>query len=84
MKEGNPPSDYAIEALVRGRRGGLPRTLGLTAMRSLLVAPGLYFAGMRGKKLLVGALAASASITLGMIVLRSLRRDVSPASEPVE
>lgn len=74
MDKPHPPSDYAIEALVRGRPGGLRRTVVLTAWRSLLIAPGLYVAGVRDKRLIWGSLAASASITLGMIVLRTARK----------
>jgi hypothetical protein len=74
MEEGAPPSDYAIEALVRGRPGGLSRTAVLTAWRSLLIAPGLYVAGVRGKCLAWGSVAASVSITLGMIAIRAARK----------
>ena len=77
MEEGSPPSDYAIEALVRGRPGGLARTLGLTTTRTLLIAPGLYVAGVRGKSLLWGSVAASVSITIGMILIRAGRRGQS-------
>jgi len=74
MDKPHPPSDYAIEALVRGRPGGLRRTVVLTAWRSLLIAPGLYVAGVRDKRLIWGSLAASASITLGMIAIRAARK----------
>ena len=82
MKEGHPPSDYAIEALVRGRPGGLSRTVVLTAWRSLLIAPGLYVAGVRGKSLAWGSVAASVSITLGMIAIRVARKSAERARLP--
>ena len=79
MEEGAPPSDYAIEALVRGRPGGLPRTLALTAKRTLFIAPGLYFAGIRGRQLFWGSVAASVTITLGMIAIRAARKSAERA-----
>ena len=82
MEEGAPPSDYAIEALVRGRPGGLPRTLGLTAKRTLFIAPGLYFAGIRGRQLFWGSVAASVTITLGMIAIRAARKRASERRLP--
>ena len=82
MEEGAPPSDYAIEALVRGRPGGLSRTVVLTAWRSLLIAPGLYVAGVRGKSLAWGSVAASVSITLGMIAVRAARKRASERRLP--
>lgn len=82
MTQSQPPSDYAIDALVHGQPGGLPRTLGLTAARSLLIAPGLYLAGLRGRGLLTASVAASASITLGMLLLRALRSGSRAANAP--
>lgn len=82
MEEGAPPSDYAIEALVRGRPGGLPRTLGLTAKRTLFIAPGLYLAGIRGRQLFWGSVAASVTITLGMIAVRAARKSAERARLP--
>ena len=82
MDNTQPPSDYAIEALVRGRPGGLSRTVVLTAWRSLLIAPGLYVAGVRGKSLAWGSVAASMSITLGMIAIRAARKSAERARLP--
>lgn len=66
---GSPPSSYAIYDLVTGVPGALPRTIGLTAVRSIFIAPGLYLAGVRGWTLVKGSLLASAFISLGMIGL---------------
>jgi hypothetical protein len=69
-----PPSKYAIDALVLGEPGALQRVAGLTLLRSAIIAPGLYAAGyvfqepgLRGPKLIGSSLLASATVTLGML-----------------
>lgn len=70
-----PPSTYAVAALIDGQRGAILRTVGLTALRSVFIAPGLWVAGkamkidgLRGWRLLGAALLASSGITLGMLL----------------
>lgn len=68
-----PPSTYAIEDLIEGRPGGLPRTLVLTAARTLAIAPGLYLAGQR-RDVVRTSFYVSGTITLGMLLVKSLGR----------
>lgn len=67
-----PPSSYAIDDLLDGRPGALVDTAMLTAGRVLLIAPGLYLAGSRD--ILRTSVYVSASITLGMLLVRSWER----------
>jgi len=69
-----PPSDYAIADLVNGVPGAAGRVVGLTLLRCLLIGPGLYLTGMRGKQLVTSTLAASASVTAGMTAWYVVRR----------
>lgn len=63
-----PPSDYAIYSLVQGKPGALVEVAWLTAERTVLIFPGLWLAGFRGSSLLKATLAATLSITAGLIV----------------
>jgi hypothetical protein len=60
---GSPPSDYAIYALVNDEPGSMRRVVVLTCARALLIAPGLYASGLRGRRLVASALGASTSVT---------------------
>lgn len=73
-QRGSPPSTYAVLDFVEGRPGATLRLLGLTAMRSLFVAPGLYLAGVRRPAQLAGySLAASVSISVCLVAYYGLR-----------
>ena len=63
LPEGSPPTSYAAHAVLKGRGGAILAFGGLTLLRSLLIAPGLALAGIRGKQLLWGSLAGSAVIS---------------------
>jgi len=63
IPEGSPPTSYAAHAVLQGNRGSILAFAGLTLLRSLLLAPGLALAGIRGKKLLYGSLAGSGVIS---------------------
>ena len=77
-----PPSTYAIDDLVKGRPGGLFRTVTLTALRTAIIYPGVSLAGVpRPWKTSVYA---SISITLGMMLLESLEARRAPRSLPLE
>jgi len=66
----DPPSTYAIAALVDGEPGALGRVVELTLTRSMLIAPGLYVAGIRDPGSLVKAtLGATVSITVGLAIV---------------
>lgn len=78
MENGAPPSSYAVAAVVNGERGGIPRLIGVTGVRALMIAPGIWIAdrlmggeGPRLGWLRTGAfsLAASTTISLGLLVL---------------
>lgn len=71
MNANNPPSDYAIYDLIQGRPGGLERTVALTAGRAVVILPGLWFAGVR-RGMIQTSLLVSLSITLGMMVVKSV------------
>jgi hypothetical protein len=63
LPEGSPPTSYAAHAVLQGNRGSVLAFAGLTLLRSLLIAPGLAIAGIRGKKLFYGSLAGSGVIS---------------------
>jgi len=63
LPEGSPPTSYAAHAVLQGNRGSIFAFAGLTLLRSLLIAPGLALAGIRGKKLFYGSLAGSGVIS---------------------
>lgn len=67
----DPPSDYAIYDLIKGRPGGLSRTVALTAGRAVVILPGLWVAGVR-RDMIKTSLLVSLSITLGMMAVKSV------------
>lgn len=67
MRPHAPPSSYAIASLIDGEPGSLGRVAVLTLQRSLIVSPGLYLSGLRGRQLVRSSLLASASVT-GLLV----------------
>ena len=67
---GYPPSTYAIDDLVRGRPGGLLRTVELTLLRAALVAPGLWIARVPPRRIVPTALTVSTVITLGLVLYK--------------
>jgi len=75
-----PPSTYAVAAVVDGDVAAIPRLLGLTALRATFIAPGLWVAawatGVKVTPLqLVGfALGGSFTISCGMVLWYALRR----------
>lgn len=79
----SPPSTYAVAALADGVPGSWFRVVEVTAIRALFIGTGLYAAGLRGDKLLRGALGASSAISLwllagyraGLVEQQALSRD---------
>lgn len=45
IEPGAPPSSYAIAGLVTGESGALLKVVGLTAIRAVFIAPGIWGAG---------------------------------------
>lgn len=74
MNTNGPPSDYAIYDLIKGRPGGLERTVTLTAGRAVVILPGLWVAGVR-RDMIKTSLLVSLSITLGMMAVKSISDD---------
>lgn len=86
-----PPSTYAIQALVNGEPGAFQRVVGLTLLRTALIVPGLWLAGkafreepFTGAKLVGSSFLASSTITLGMygyaFVRTKMRGDTNAAA----
>ena len=67
--QGYPPSTYAIEDFLNGAPGSTARVVGLTALRSVIIAPGLAVAlpGIPPRQLVRASVAVSTSVTLGML-----------------
>lgn len=91
MESGAPPSSYAVAAVVNGERGGIPRLIGVTGVRALMIAPGIWIADrlMRGKNEPLSiwrtggmSLAASTTISLGLLVLYKAK-SIFQTSDPV-
>lgn len=74
VQRGDPPSTYCALAFIEGQRGAGWRFLGATAVRSLFIAPGLAFAGLRGWKLTQSALFASMSISTILLLYYGYQR----------
>lgn len=68
VPEGSPPTSYAAYATLNGDKGSMLKFAGLTILRSLLIAPGMAIAGVRGKQLLWGSLAASGFVSMSALV----------------
>jgi len=72
-----PPSSYAITGWVQGEKGSFTKVVGLTAIRTVFIAPGLYLGGVRDN-VWAGAAGASVTITLGIALMKL----ISLAKEP--
>lgn len=64
---GSPPSTYAGHDVVTGKPGAIPKFAGLTLLRAVLIAPGLYVAGVRGSKLATGSVLASVGVSVFVV-----------------
>lgn len=63
---GDPPSSWAIEALVQGEPGALGDVVWLTLYRAVPIGAGLYLAGAK-RRLVRNSVAASAAVSVTMI-----------------
>ena len=68
-KTGEVPTACTAVRIIDGDSGAYAEMLGWTMLRSIAVAPGLAVAGVRGKQLFWGSLAASLGITVFAITL---------------
>ena len=85
LPEGSPPTSYAAHAVLSGKGGALAAFAGLTLLRSLLIAPGLALAGIRGKQLLYGSLAGSgviSAVALGYVFTLDRRKKAELVNQP--
>lgn len=82
IPEGSPPTSYAAHAVLGGEPGAIIRFGALTILRSLLVAPGLAIAGIRGKPLLYGSLASSGMISAFAIAYCYAQMQMAKNSAP--
>jgi hypothetical protein len=84
IPEGSPPTSYAAYAVVTGERGALLRFAGFTLLRSLIIAPGVALAGVRGRQLVWGSLAASGVISAAALgYAYASRKMAQPSSADV-
>lgn len=73
-----PPSTYAVQAALEGQNGAMLRLLGLTALRAIFIAPGLWVgakvsgAQVHGAQLVIISLASSSTISAGMLAWYAL------------
>lgn len=80
VEEAAPPSTYAVAAVLDGHEGAAIKLIGLTALRSVFIVPGIYIATrMTGAKLSGGqvvaaSLASSCTISAGMLAWYGLKR----------
>lgn len=68
------PSDHATSHLLAKIPGGVTEVVACAAFRTLFIAPGLYVAGIRGRQLFYGSIAASVGISLFSVAWALIRR----------
>lgn len=81
------PSSESVLSAINGEPGGWGKVLASTLLRALLVAPGVWFAGGRGARLVGGSLVASTSITAFLFLWYLAHRggtEATPLPAPVE
>lgn len=57
------PSSVSVKSALRGEPHGVARVVVSTALRALLIAPGVAVGGARGARLVAGSLIGSIGIT---------------------
>jgi hypothetical protein len=57
------PSTASVQAALNGEKHGWGKVAASTALRALLIMPGVALSGARGKDLVMGSLLGSATIT---------------------
>lgn len=82
VPDGSPPTSYAAVGALTGEPGALLRFSALTALRSLIIAPGLAVAGVRGKQLLFGSLASSITISVSALIYAAAIAAKTKQAEP--
>jgi hypothetical protein len=69
--------------VINGDGGAIVRFVGFTLLRALLIAPGIALAGIRGKQLVYGSLAASGAISAVSLGYAWAVKDKPAAAKPV-
>jgi hypothetical protein len=78
------PSSDSVNAVLRREPGGWTKVLVSTALRAVLIAPGMAVVGARGWKLPAGALLSSATITFFLFIFYGAKVDGSqPVPTPI-
>ena len=70
------PSSASVQGLLEGQPGGLGRVVASTALRSVLILPGLLVAGVAPRRALLGALLGSVGITAFIVIYLGLKDDM--------
>jgi hypothetical protein len=68
------PSSASVCDVLTGKPGGIPKLAGHWLLRSALMMPGLYIAGVRDKRLITGALAGSTLITFFLVAFTAVQQ----------
>lgn len=82
LEQGAPPSSYAVVDVLDGQQGSLIRLVGLTLLRGVFIAPGLWVTArlfkieMEPMQLLALSFGGSATISAGMVGYYAIRRAV--------
>lgn len=80
VQDGSPPSSYAVVGVLDGERGAILRLVGLTILRGIFIAPGLWISAklfrvdIEPMQLLALSVGGSATISVGMIGYYAVRR----------
>lgn len=86
MENGSPPSTYAVASVINGEPGGAARLVGVTALRAIFIAPGIWLGGkvvgmkVTGWPLLGMTMSASGAISIGLLGWYWLKTKFAPGS----
>lgn len=89
VDNGSPPSTYAVAGVLNKEPGSIARLVGVTAIRSICIAPGIWIVTklvapeVSTWKVLLISLGGSATISLGMLVWYWMRMKGEPAAPEV-
>jgi len=73
------PSSNAVGEVLESKPGGWWHVATTTALRALLIAPGVAIGGARGGRLIVGSLVGSLGITTALFLWHAMEKS-SPSS----
>lgn len=71
---GQLPSSESVNAVLRREPGGWGKVVLSTALRAVLISPGVAYAGARGWRLVGASLLSSATITTFLFVFYGMQR----------